>query len=65
LIAHLRRPAFPLEFVPEPGRRDADFGGGLIDADLEDASLNRVEVEVSVLGGLLAGYRLSFAGDVK
>jgi len=65
LLAHLRGPTFAQEFIPKPCRRDAEFRRGLVDADLEDAGFDCVEVKVSILGGFLSRYRMPFAGDVK
>ena len=47
-LALLRGAALAKEFVPEAGRRQAELVGGAVDPDLEDASLDRVQVEIAI-----------------
>lgn len=64
-LALLRGAALAEQFVPEASRRQAELVGGAVDADLEDASLDCVQVEVAIGAGFLSGYRTLRAGLTK
>ena len=64
-LAFLRGAALAEQFVSETGRRDAELVGGPVDPDLQDASLDCVQVEVAIGAGFLSGYRTLRVGLTK